>query len=120
MAKFADDVTAGRKNFTIRADRKRHARPGEPVQLYTGMRTRSCRKLVDPDPVCEKITPIIIYRVRDDRCLIVLNEITLRTHQTNYIVAIDGFKSHKEFMQFHLGDARSIKKIFIQWGFWNV
>lgn len=32
--------------------RSRHARPGEPVQLYTGMRTKHCRKLVDPDPVC--------------------------------------------------------------------
>lgn len=27
---------------TIRADRKRHARPGEELQLYYGMRTKHC------------------------------------------------------------------------------
>jgi len=30
------------KRHTIRADRKRHARPGEEIQLYRGMRTKSC------------------------------------------------------------------------------
>lgn len=30
------------KRQTIRADRRRHARPGEEVQLYCGMRTRQC------------------------------------------------------------------------------
>lgn len=42
-ARFAPPIQAGTKRQTIRADRKRHARPGEEVQLYTGMRTRSCR-----------------------------------------------------------------------------
>ena len=32
----------GMKRQTIRADRKRHARPGEEVQLYRGMRTKQC------------------------------------------------------------------------------
>lgn len=30
------------KRQTIRADRKRHARPGEELQLYAGMRTKQC------------------------------------------------------------------------------
>lgn len=30
------------KRHTIRADRKRHARPGEELQLYRGMRTKAC------------------------------------------------------------------------------
>lgn len=30
------------KRQTIRADRKRHARPGEELQLYCGMRTKGC------------------------------------------------------------------------------
>lgn len=41
--RFAEPILAGTKRQTIRADRKRHARPGEELQLYTGMRTRSCR-----------------------------------------------------------------------------
>jgi hypothetical protein len=37
---FRPPILAGTKRQTIRADRKRHARPGEQLQLYTGMRTR--------------------------------------------------------------------------------
>lgn len=49
---FAEAISALRKRQTVRGDRVRHARPGERVQLYTGMRTRRCRKLVEPDPIC--------------------------------------------------------------------
>lgn len=57
---FADQVASLTKRQTVRADRKRHARPGEPVQLYAGMRTRQCRKLVDIDPVYVDVRPIEI------------------------------------------------------------
>ena len=40
---FAAPILDGTKIGTIRNDRKRHARPGEELQLYTGMRTRQCR-----------------------------------------------------------------------------
>lgn len=49
---FERDVAGLIKLQTCRSHRRRHARPGEAVQLYTGMRTRHCRKLVDPDPIC--------------------------------------------------------------------
>jgi len=48
------------KRQTVRGQRKRHARPGEAVQLYQSMRTRLCRKLVTPDPVCVSVEPIVI------------------------------------------------------------
>lgn len=48
---FVGAIVARTKRQTIRLPRKRHARPGERVQLYQGMRTRHCRKLI-PDPVC--------------------------------------------------------------------
>jgi len=41
--RFADPILAGTKQQTIRADRRRHARPGEELQLYCGMRTKQCR-----------------------------------------------------------------------------
>lgn len=41
--RFIEPIASGAKRQTIRADRKRHARPGEELQLYTGMRTRHCR-----------------------------------------------------------------------------
>lgn len=47
---FADAVAAGKKLQTIRSTKR--AKPGDRLQLYTGQRTRACRKLVDPDPIC--------------------------------------------------------------------
>lgn len=57
---FRDLVASGIKTQTVRADRKRHARPGEPLQLYAAMRTKYCRKLVTPDPVVTRVRPIQI------------------------------------------------------------
>lgn len=39
--RFVEPIRSGRKRQTIRADRKRHARPGEVLQLYSGMRTNA-------------------------------------------------------------------------------
>ncbi len=55
---FVPQVEDWTKRQTVRGHRKRHARPREPVQLYTAMRTRHCRKLVDPDPVCTAVHEI--------------------------------------------------------------
>ncbi|WP_319775512.1 ASCH domain-containing protein [Breoghania sp.] len=60
VAVLAPQIEARTKTQTVRANRRRHARPGEPVQLYTGMRTRSCRKLIAPDPICRCVRPITI------------------------------------------------------------
>lgn len=44
------------KRHTIRADRRRHVRPGEAVQLYCGLRTRHCRLI--GVGVCTWVAPI--------------------------------------------------------------
>jgi hypothetical protein len=41
--RFVGPILAGTTRQTIRAHRRRHAREGEELQLYTGMRTRRCR-----------------------------------------------------------------------------
>jgi hypothetical protein len=53
---FGPPILAGTKAQTIRADRKRHARPGELVQLFTGMRTRQCRRLGESR--CVEVLPV--------------------------------------------------------------
>ena len=58
-AQFADRIRAGEKCQTIRAQRKRHARPGEPMQIFTGMRTKHCERII-PDPLCLAVDPIRI------------------------------------------------------------
>jgi hypothetical protein len=57
--RFAAPIRSGDKAQTIRGERKRHARIGEPIQLYTGMRTRQCERICD-DPVCVGVRPIMI------------------------------------------------------------
>lgn len=56
---FAPKIIDRSKTHTIRGPRKRHAKPGENLQLYTGMRTKHCRKIID-DPVCTFVSPIRI------------------------------------------------------------
>lgn len=56
---FAPQIEDGSKGHTIRGHRRRHAHVGEPVQLFTGLRTRHCRKII-PDPVCIAVLPIVI------------------------------------------------------------
>ena len=53
------------KRQTVRAMRPRHARVGEAVQLFGGMRTKYCVKLLDPDPICIDTPPILIGFDRD-------------------------------------------------------
>ena len=47
-AQFAEDVESGHKRQTVRAHRKDgrpHAKVGDTIKLYTGMRTKACRLL---------------------------------------------------------------------------
>ncbi len=59
---FARSVETGLKRGTIRAPRKDSRLPtvGEDLQLYTGMRHASCRKLCDG--ICTGVYAIQIYR----------------------------------------------------------
>ena len=54
--RFVAPILARTKRQTIRAERKRHARPGEMVSLYQGMRTKQC-KLIALAP-CVDVQPI--------------------------------------------------------------
>jgi hypothetical protein len=67
--RFARPIADGTKGGTIRADRKRHARPGEELQLYAGMRTRQCRlirraRCLGVEPIALKLRghPEIVLR----------------------------------------------------------
>lgn len=59
-AEFADDVEDRRKRRSIRAPRKdgRNPKPGDDLQLYTGMRQAGCRKLGEAK--CVRVRPVEI------------------------------------------------------------
>lgn len=54
--RFVGPIRSGAKAQTVRADRKRHARQGEELQLFTGMRTSNC-KLIGR-AICASVQPI--------------------------------------------------------------
>jgi hypothetical protein len=55
---FSADVEMGKKRQTIRAKRKTRPKPGQIAYLYTGARTKSCRKLGEAEIV--EVSPILI------------------------------------------------------------
>ena len=111
-AQFADLVATGRKRQAIRAPRKRHARPGEPIQLYTGMRTKACRKLVEPDPVCRSVEPISIKHGH-----VLVGEHPVTWEDTVAFAHADGFNSVAAFLDFFdaLPSGDGFQGVLIKW-----
>ena len=74
--RFVAPIRANTKRQTIRAERagrSRHARPGEAVQLYFGLRTKHTRLIAAP--TCESVSTVTLDFIRDllifgdDRCV---------------------------------------------------
>ncbi len=62
--RFGTPIREGWKTQTIRAaGKRRHARPGELIQLYCGLRTPACRKIV-PDVRCTDVMAVEITFAR--------------------------------------------------------
>lgn len=59
--RFEGPIIEGTKDQTIRAPRagRGHARPGEALQLYVGMRTRECRLLLRT--ACLAVLPVQLF-----------------------------------------------------------
>lgn len=60
--RFVEPIRQGLKTQTIRAlGLRRHARPGELLQLYTGMRTQHCKRILPDVPCLEVMSIEIIF-----------------------------------------------------------
>lgn len=84
---FIDKVESGEKTQTIR--RKRRCKPGDRLQLYTGMRHKGCRKL--RDAVCTDVTMIDIGN--DEICFYSESGVDgfLEGKQADKFARLDGF-----------------------------
>lgn len=92
QAQFADSIADLTKRQTVRGYRKRHARPGEALQLYTGMRTKYCRKILPVDPVCLDLRHIVLAFAADDAVSqIELDGRMLCRDEVEAFAAADGF-----------------------------
>ena len=109
--RFAPDVEARIKRNTIRKKRKdgRDPKAGDTLYLYTGMRTKSCRKL--GEEICTKAVPILI-----DQKDIVLAGQLLDSDQELTLALLDGFESVSDFQEFFLkGNLCQFEGVFIEW-----
>lgn len=88
---FAPQIEARQKHQTVRADRRRHARPDEAVQLFEGMRTRHCRKLLAIDPICVAVLPILIETTPRGITMIELDGCKLGGDDAEAFAIDDGF-----------------------------
>lgn len=98
-AQFAPPIVAGIKRQTVRAGRKRPPRAGERLQLYVGMRTKHCRKII-PDPICTEVSLIVIEVDANHPDLIasinVGGDYLLNDRAIERFAIADGFTGHGE------------------------
>lgn len=98
--RFIPGIEGGTKRQTIRAEgKRRHARPGEPMQIYFGMRTRHARKII-ADPVCvgvDKVEIVVSGAAPANIAGIVVNGVPLPRIAFNRFAITDGFASIADF-----------------------
>ena len=113
---FVQPIERGLKRQTIRAHRKRHARPGEFLQIYFGMRTQHCRKIID-DPKCLIVENIEIqvgpHGFEDIR----IDGDMLSAHDMKYLARADGFTDTGDMHAFwhHAHGEGRFEGVIIKW-----
>ena len=81
---FASAVELGQKSQTIRAPRKRPFQVGDTLYLYTGMRTKVCRKLGEV-----KCTGV--WSIRIERNNLIVDDVPYKKGARNMVATQDGF-----------------------------
>ena len=94
--RVAEPILAGTKRQTLRGSRKRHARIGEEVQLYTGMRTKHCRLIARA--TCNRVEPVHLDFLRPR---ILVGNLGLEfPDQLDFFARFDGFQNFEEMQAF--------------------
>lgn len=104
------------KRQTIRAHgKRRHARPGETVQLYRGMRTKQCFKIGDAR--CIDVSNVIIW-VTADAIAIERSKLLLGAREMAEFAQQDGFAGPADMAAFWREEHPGIEKfegVLIKW-----
>ncbi|HEY1503198.1 MAG TPA: hypothetical protein VGF92_02800 [Stellaceae bacterium] len=104
---FAMPILDEIKGGTIRGARKRHGRPGEELQLYTGMRTRHCKLITRKQ--CLACAPIWLG-LRADIINVALDDdskggiVIAQSRALDVFARFDGFGDWGEMKFFWLKD----------------
>ncbi len=117
---FVSPIMAGHKRGTIRANGKRqHAVPGQTLQLYTAMRTRSCRLIAEAP--CQAVDRIVIRFSKDGHhdTVRVAERPVMRGFALDAFAGTDGFTGWTAMRAFwaenHPGIVR-FEGVWIRWG----
>lgn len=117
---FIEPTWSGRKVHTIRATGlRRHARPGEALQHYTGMRTKACKLFARS--TCLKTLPIDIFfgrRPSADWVMIDRSTVIDRPAQRDDFAQHDGFEcwaAMRVFWSRHHGELRTFAGVIVYW-----
>lgn len=84
-AQFAGLVERGEKRQTIRRGKK--CEPGDALQLYTGQRTKACRKL--RDAVCRDVTYVGLTKRG-----VTLGDVRRFPRDVDEFARLDGFENY--------------------------
>lgn len=93
--RFAPKVESGEKCQTIRAYRKdgRDPKKDDILYLYTGMRTKGCRKI--KEAACVETYNVIIHEKN-----LYFESLLMSAGARKTIAILDGFKNYQEFQKF--------------------
>ena len=101
--RFATPIKLGLKTQTIRGPRNRHARPGELIQLYTGLRTKAAAKICS-DTRCVRVDPIILrFSPALGSAPVLLNAVEIdgfKITDLDHFARLDGFKGRRDMSLF--------------------
>ena len=104
---FAAAVESGQKRQTIRARRKngQGPKPGDHLRLYTGMRTKQCRKLKDVECIAVeqiRITEIVVDNGHDQEVgiVVIAKGKQLTIPEATALAKEDGFYTPDDFVNF--------------------
>lgn len=84
---FAAPIQSREKCQTIRQTRR--AKVGDSIQLYTGMRTKNCRKLVEEDPICVCVDYVAIRPG-----YLTVGDVNKHPRDIDEFARLDGFASY--------------------------
>lgn len=93
-ARFAAPVESGQKRCTIRAERRYPIKFGDRLYLYTGMRTKQCRKL--GEAICVEASDLYI----SDGRRVTVGNVRLDMLEEIALSRADGFDRLRDFIQF--------------------
>lgn len=101
--RFAPLIKLGIKTQTIRGPRNRHARPGELIQHYTGLRTKAAAKICS-DTRCVRVDPITLrFSPSLGGAPVLLNAVEIdgfKVNDLDHFARLDGFEGRRDMSAF--------------------